>query len=162
MVLVFLYMVKSLIRPIDPLFLWYSVNDQRTSILLVLQTAGGGGGVPDSTDETIMSCTGLSRGCGIRPRFTAPRQDLHITWTLFYSNNSCFKPMQQNLQFLQESWIKPYIHSPTRLRHISIHRGTNTTSHDQLMKSSNLSARNMNWSIFTAQNSSNCNKKVFF
>lgn len=50
---------------------------------------------------------------------------------------------------------KQYIHSPTRLRHMSIHKGTNTTSQDQLMKSSNFSAKNMNCRIFTAQNNSN-------
>lgn len=58
--------------------------------------------------------------------------------------------------------IKEYIHSPTRLRHISIHRGTNTTSQDQVMNSSSLSARNINWSIFTEQNNSNCNKSIKF
>lgn len=50
--------------------------------------------------------------------------------------------------------VKDYTHLPTRLRHMSIQRGTNTTSQDQLMKASSFNAKNMNWSIFTAQKSS--------
>lgn len=49
--------------------------------------------------------------------------------------------------------------TPTNERHMTIHNGTNTTSHDHEMNPSSLKARNMNCSTLTAQNNSNYNKK---
>lgn len=42
----------------------------------------------------------------------------------------------------------------TKARHITIHSGTNTTSHDHTIKPSSLNARKINWSTLTAQKSS--------
>jgi hypothetical protein len=45
--------------------------------------------------------------------------------------------------------------TPTRERHIRIHRGTNTTSQLQEINPSSLRAKKMNWRMFTEQNNSN-------
>lgn len=50
--------------------------------------------------------------------------------------------------------------TPTNERHMTIHNGTKTTSHDHEMNPSSLKARNMNCSTLTAQNNSNYNKKT--
>lgn len=45
--------------------------------------------------------------------------------------------------------------TPTSDKHITIHKGTKTTSHDQLIKPSNRKAKKINCRTFTAQNNSN-------
>lgn len=48
---------------------------------------------------------------------------------------------------------------PTRLKHSTIHKGTNTISQDQVTSSSSFNGRKTNCSALTARNSSNSNER---
>lgn len=55
-----------------------------------------------------------------------------------------------------------HVRLPTKLRHNTIQSGTNTTSHDQVTRSSSFNGKNTNWSAFTAIKSSNSNERSCF